>query len=85
MEPLNILKSEGERIQAEVRERTAAYIMSGLGVVVGLAWNEVVKGLIEYFIPFAGAGTLIAKTLYAVVLTLVIVLVATYLFKAPKK
>ncbi len=66
---------------SEVREKTTMYIMGGLGIVVGLAWNEAIKGLIEYFLPFAGAGTLIAKFTYAIILTLIIVVVATYLFR----
>lgn len=85
MEQLNTLKNEGAKLKAEVREKTATYIMGGLGVVVGLAWNEAIKGLIEYFIPYAGAGTLVAKFVYAVLLTIIIVVATTYLFRAPTK
>lgn len=85
MKRLNALKSEGEKLRTEVREKTATYIMGGLGVVVGLAWNEAIKALIEYFIPFAGAGTLIAKFVYAILLTLIIVVATTYLFRTPKE
>lgn len=85
MEQLNTLKNEGAKLRNEVKERTATYIMGGLGVVVGLAWNEAIKGLIEYFIPYAGAGTLVAKFVYAVLLTIIIVVATTYLFRAPKE
>jgi hypothetical protein len=85
MKRLNTLKTEGAKLQPEVRERTATYIMGGLGVVVGLAWNEAIKGLIEYFIPLAGAGTLIAKFVYATLLTVIIVIATTYLFSIPEK
>jgi len=85
MEQFNTLKTEGAKFQTEVREKTATYIMGGLGVVVGLAWNEAIKGLIEYFLPFAGAGTLIAKFVYAILLTIIIVIATTYLFRAPRE
>lgn len=81
MEQINAFKNEGAKLRAEVREKTATYIMGGLGVVVGLAWNEAIKGLIEYFLPFAGAGTLVAKFVYAVLLTVIIVVATTYLFR----
>lgn len=85
MKRLNAIKEEGEKFTGEVREKTATYIMGGLGVVVGLAWNEAIKGLIEYFIPYAGAGTLVAKFVYAILLTVIIVVATTYLFSTPKK
>lgn len=85
MEQLNALKNESLKLRAEVREKTATYIMGGLGVVVGLAWNEAIKGLIEYFIPYAGAGTLVAKFIYAVLLTVIIVVATTYLFRSQKE
>ncbi len=78
------LKNEGEKLKDEVRDRTAAYIMGGLGVVVGLAWNEAIKGLIEHLLPFSGTGTLVAKFVYASVLTIIIVVATTYLFRTPK-
>ena len=84
MTKLTFLKTEGGMLASEVREKTAMYIMGGLGVVVGLAWNEAIKGLIEYFLPFAGAGTLIAKFIYAIFLTLVIVVSTTYLLRSQK-
>ena len=85
MDQLNTIKNEGAKLKAEVREKTATYIMGGLGVVVGLAWNEAIKGLIEYFIPYAGAGTLVAKFVYAALLTIIIVVATTYLFRIPKE
>lgn len=80
---LRRLKTEGEKLRTEMRERTAGYVMSGLGVVVGLAWNEAIKAFIEYSLPFASAGTMIAKFIYAVILTILIVIVATYVVRAP--
>lgn len=85
MEQLQNLKTEGNRIKNEVRERVATYIIGGLGVVVvGLAWNEAIKGAIEYFYPLAGANSIFAKFLYATILTIVVVLVTIYVVRPPE-
>lgn len=85
MEPLVNLKNEGERITNEVRERSMAYIAGGLGIVVGFAWNEAIKSLIDYFYPISGATSILAKFLYAIVITAVVVVVTLYIVRPPKK
>ncbi len=85
MTKLTFFKTEGSVLAGEVREKVAMYIMGGLGIVIGLAWNEAIKGLIEYFFPYAGAGTTIAKFMYAIILTIVVVIIAHYLVHEPKK
>lgn len=85
MEPLNQLKNEGERITSEVRARAMTYIAAGLGVVVGLAWNDAIKALIEYFFPRSGANSIFAKFLYAGILTAVVVVVTMYIVRPPEK
>lgn len=77
------LKNEGQKIKNEIRDRTVTYVLGGLGLVVGLAWNEAIKALIEYVYPAAGANTLVAKFGYATVLTVIIVVVTMYLLKEP--
>ncbi|MDQ5931810.1 MAG: hypothetical protein QG607_512, partial [Patescibacteria group bacterium] len=48
--------------------------------VAGLAWNEAIKALIDYVYPLSGSG-LRVKFLYAVVLTVVIVIVSMYIVR----
>lgn len=79
------IKNEGERITNEVRERSMAYIAGGLGIVVGFAWNEAIKSLIDYFYPISGATSILAKFLYAIVITAVVVVVTLYIVRPPKK
>ncbi len=81
MQQLKKLKAESTKIKDEVREKTTMYILGGLGIVVGLAWNEAIKGLIEHVFPFAGGGSLLAKFLYAIILTLTIVIITMYIFR----
>lgn len=85
MERLSNLKDKGSEITNEVRDRGATYIVAGLGIVVGLAWNEAIKALIDYFYPLASANSIFAKFLYAIVLTIIVVIVTTYIVKAPEK
>ncbi len=55
-----------------------------LGLVAGLAWNDAIKALIEDLFPFAKTGIL-AKFIYAVIITAVVVIVGNYLLKPSAK
>lgn len=85
MERINKIKNESERITSEVRDRSMAYIAGGLGIVVGLAWNEAIKSLIDYFYPATGANSISAKFIYAIIITTVVVLVTMYVVRPPEK
>lgn len=85
MERINKIKNESERITSEVRDRSMAYIAGGLGIVVGLAWNEAIKSIIDYFYPATGANSISAKFIYAIIITTVVVLVTMYVVRPPEK
>lgn len=72
------LKNQTAEVQREVKKQLLTYIIASLGLVAGLAWNEAIKALIEYFFP-ASQNTLQAKFLYALGVTLLIVIVSYYL------
>ena len=57
-----------------VKKKMFGYIAAGLGLVAGLAWNDAIKILIDYFIP-NGGSTIVAKLLYAVVVTIIVAVV----------
>ncbi len=78
------IRKESEELRREVRRRTVTYITAALGLVVGLAWNEAIKSVIEYLFPLS-QNTMAAKITYAAVITIVLVLVTAYLFKEPKE
>ncbi len=65
-------------IAIQAKERIIGYILSALGLVAGLAWNEAIRGLIGYFLPI-GKNTLIAQFGYAVFITVIVVIVSIYL------
>jgi len=81
---LQKIKQEGAELKKEVREKTLGYILTAFGLVAGLAWNEAIKGLIDYFFPAQGCG-LWAKFVYAVIITLVVVVMSFYLARVFKK
>lgn len=67
-------------IHKEVTKQSLGYIMTALGLVAGLAWNEAIKALIERLFPL-GTQSLILKFLYAIVMTAIVVVVSVYFIR----
>lgn len=67
-----------KRVQKELRQKTFGYIIAAFGLVAGLAWNDAIKIAIEYVFPFS-TETIIAKLIYAVVITIIVVLLSIYM------
>ena len=38
---------EKPKLKSEFKSQTKGYVLAGLGLVAGLAWNEAIKALIE--------------------------------------
>jgi len=76
-------QEEKESIKQRVREQTVGYIATALGLVAGLAWNEAIKDLINSIYP--SGGGLGAKFIYAIVITIAIVVVSSYLLRFSQK
>ncbi len=83
-ERLKQIGGTGKRFGREVQARTVGYIIGGLSFVVGLAWNEAIKEVIEYIFPKSG-GTAIAKLVYAFFITILVVLLSIYLERITRK
>ena len=79
-----VIRDEMQEVQQEVKNKTVGYIVTALGLVAGLAWNDAVKTLIEEFFPVK-ENTILAKFFYAAVLTAVVALISAYLVKIFKK
>jgi hypothetical protein len=67
--------------QAALKKRLFTYIGAGLGLVAGLAWNDAISALIKFFVP-EGGNSVIAKFVYAFILTVVVALVLYYIERA---
>lgn len=68
------------KFQKEFRTRTVGFIATALGLVVGLAWNDAISTLIQILFPL-DKNTVIAKFVYALALTIVVVSVVILLMK----
>jgi hypothetical protein len=69
-----------QSIKEAIRERTISYILAAFGLVVGLAWNDAIRSFIEYIFPLQ-QNSLLAKFIYALLLTIVLVLISIYFTK----
>ena len=78
------IKEEELRIRKEIKEKTMGYISAALGFVVGLAWNDAIKTSIEYFFPL-NKDSILAKLVYAFLVTFIIVLTTVYFVKSIEK
>jgi len=59
---------------------------SGFGVVVALAWNEFIKaGIDQYIAPYFKGGSILSLFIYAIVVTVVAVVVIMQLSSIEKR
>ena len=73
-----LTKKQKNTLRQEFRKRIIGYIVAAFGLIAGLAWNEAIKALIEYLFPM-DKNSLTAKFSYAVLITIVVVVVTVYL------
>jgi len=74
------LKDEKDKIETAFKRRTEGYIVTAFGIVAGLAWNEAVKALMAYLFPIE-KDTILAKFLYAIIMTVILVLISLYVVR----
>jgi hypothetical protein len=75
------IKEEQKKLAREIKEKTMGYILAALGFVVGLAWNDAIKYVIEYLFPL-DKNSIMAKLIYALLVTVIIILVTGYFLKS---
>lgn len=78
------ITKESQELHREVRRKTVTYITAALALVVGLAWNEAIKAVIEYLFPL-DQNTMAVKLIYAAILTVVLVFITAYILKEQKE
>lgn len=84
---LKKFKNETKTIKKEVFEKMLTLATSGFGLVAALAWNELIKELVNQYIkPFVGgASGIISLAIYAVLVTFLAVVVTFNLSRLIKK
>lgn len=75
---------ELNEFKAQAREKTAGLILAGFSFVAGLAWNEAIKSFIDSIFVL-GQNTLWAKFIYAILVTVLIVIVSYLLNRGNSK
>jgi hypothetical protein len=67
-----------KKVHKEVKNQSMGYIAGALGLVAGLAWNDAIKALIDFFFPLDKSGLGI-KFIYAILVTIVVVVLTNYI------
>ncbi len=78
------IREHQANLRKEIKERTVGYILAAFSFVAGLAWNEAIKSVIDGFFPDRG-NSIVIKLLYAIIVTVVIVIITVYLIKLTEK
>lgn len=73
-----------KEMRQEFRKQTATYVLAGLGLVTGLAWNDAIKTTIESFFTLS-KDSIPAKFVYAIIITVLIAVAGMYINKANEK
>lgn len=82
LKEINPVKTLKETEKA-VREKILTLILAGFGLVAALAWNEAIQSLFQIFFPEKEG--LIGKFLYAVLVTVIVVILSLSLKKLEEK
>jgi len=72
------IKEEAKRVSSQAWIQSIGYILTALGLVAGLAWNEAIQGLVATLFPF-GKNSVVAQFIYAIIITIVVVVVSARL------
>ena len=71
-------------LKNEIGSRVTGYIVAAFGVVAGLAWNDAIGTLIDFLFPLE-KNTILAKFIYAVLITIALVAITIYISRFLKK
>lgn len=81
---LKALRDKEAGLRKEIKEKTITYVLAAFSFVAGLAWNDAIKSFIDQFFP-ADKSSILIKLLYAIIVTVTIVLVSIYLVKSSEE
>jgi len=70
-------------LKSEIWDKLAALITAAFGLVAALAWNGAIRAIFEKF--FGTADNITAMLVYAIVVTIIAVLVTIWIARAVKR
>lgn len=74
-----------KKLRLEILENMATLATAGFGLVAAFAWNSAIQDLFKKFTFFGSPDSIIAKFMYAVVVTGVIVIITYSISKSVNK
>lgn len=75
-------EEEETKIKQEIIERLATLLTSAFGLIAALAWNEAIKAIFAHF--YGTPSKLIPMLLYAIVVTIIVVIVTIWISRLAK-
>jgi len=69
--------------QKEIKEKMLTLILAGFGLVAALAWNDAIQALFK--VVFPKSEGVIGKFIYAVIVTILVVVITLQLKKVSEK
>lgn len=69
-------------MKKQVIEKLAALVTAAFGLVAALAWNSTIQ---EIFKKYYSGGGILANLVYAIIVTIIAVIVAVYVGKATER
>lgn len=77
------IKNDLRETKKAFEEKTITLVLGGFSLVAALAWNEAIKSLFSTFLQ--PKGELFGKFIYAIIVTLIVVIVSLKLQKIGEK
>jgi hypothetical protein len=62
------------------QEATVSAIITGIVLLVSLAWNDLIKTFIKKYFPAKDDNTVRGKFIYAMIITFLVIILQIYLF-----
>lgn len=72
------------KTKKEFKKQTLGYVTAAFGLVAALAWNDAITALIEHWFSME-KNSISAKFVYALIVTLIVVIISFYLAKLFKE
>lgn len=81
------IRSDAKKVKKEIMTQMLTLATSGFGLVAALAWNSVIQEFVETYIKplVGGASGIVSLLIYAVLVTVLAVLVTYNLSKIVKR
>lgn len=74
------------RMKNSIESKMPSIIISSLTIVAGLAWNDAIQSIINYYVPekYRGQANVWTKLIYVIILTIIIIILIDVLIRLEK-